>query len=110
MRTYERHLTKVVEWLNGFEVIRNYSIEKIVQKKFDLLGDSVTRAHLHNQKMMFLAQMLSTSLSYFSHFIVLAVAAWLVLRGEFTAGQFFIAISMIDQLSWPILGLSRMTP
>ncbi|HNY84681.1 MAG TPA: ABC transporter ATP-binding protein [Anaerolineaceae bacterium] len=109
VRTYEHHLTKVVEWLNGFEVIRNHSVEKIVQKKFDLLGDSVTHAHLQNQKMMFLSQMLSTSLSYFSHFIVLAVAAWLVLRGEFTAGQFFIAISMIDQLSWPILGLSRMT-
>ena len=108
VRTYEHHLTKVVEWLNGFEVIRNYSVEKIVQK-IRLAWDSVTHAHLQNQKMMFLSQMLSTSLSYFSHFIVLAVAAWLVLRGEFTAGQFFIAISMIDQLSWPILGLSRMT-
>lgn len=48
VRTYEHHLTKVVEWLNGFEVIRNYSVEKIVQKKFDLLGDSVTHAHLQN--------------------------------------------------------------
>ncbi|MGI6250145.1 MAG: ABC transporter transmembrane domain-containing protein [Anaerolineaceae bacterium] len=107
-KTYEDHLTKVVDWLNGFEAIKNYSIERVIQNKFDVLGAQVTQAHLYNQKMMFLSQTISTCLSYFSHFIVMVTAGWLVLRGEFSAGQFFVAVSMIDQLSWPILALSRM--
>ena len=45
-------------------------------------------------------------LSYFSHFIILVTAAFLVLYGDFTAGDFFIAVGMIDQLSYPIISLS----
>lgn len=50
--------------------------------------------------------LVSSSLSYLSHFIIIAFAGALVLRGEFSAGQFFVAIGMIDQLSMPILALS----
>jgi len=45
-------------------------------------------------------------LSYFSHFIILVFAAYLVLDGDFTAGDFFIAVGMIDQLPYPIISLS----
>ena len=36
----------------------------------------------------------------------MACAAWLVLIGEFSAGNFFVAIGMIDQLSYPLISLS----
>ena len=52
------------------------------------------------------AQLITTLMSYLSYFIVLACSAWLVLRGDFSAGDFFVAIGMIDQLSYPIISLA----
>ena len=53
------------------------------------------------------SQLITTLISYLSYFIVLVYAAWLVLRGEFTAGSFFVAIGMIDQLSYPLISLAE---
>lgn len=58
------------------------------------------------RKMGYLSRSLSALLSYLSHFVVLAFSAWLVLDGSFTAGHFFIAVGMIDQLSYPIISIS----
>lgn len=56
--------------------------------------------------MGYLTRTISALLSYFSHFIILVFAAYLVLKGDFTAGNFFVAVGMIDQLSYPIISLS----
>jgi len=56
--------------------------------------------------MGYLTRTISAMLSYFSHFIILIFAAYLVLSGDFSAGDFFIAVGMIDQLSYPIISLS----
>lgn len=50
--------------------------------------------------------LLTTLISYLSYFAVLAVSAWLVLAGDFSAGDFFVAIGMIDQLSYPLISLA----
>jgi len=103
---FENHLANVVEWLSGFELIKNYSVEKVILEKFDLSNQEIRNKGYAMRKMTYLAQLVTTCLSYFSHFIILIFAAWLVLHGEFTAGNFFVAISMIDQLSYPIISLS----
>ena len=46
-------------------------------------------------------------MSYVSYYLVLVAAGWLVLKGDFSAGDFFIAIGMIDQLSWPLISLAN---
>lgn len=45
-------------------------------------------------------------MSYLSYFIVLASSSWLVLSGTFSAGDFFVAVGMIDQLSYPLISLA----
>ena len=55
------------------------------------------------------SRLITTLISYLSYFIVLACATWLVLKGDFTAGDFFVAIGMIDQLSYPLISLSGIT-
>lgn len=45
-------------------------------------------------------------MSYLSYFIILACSAGLVLTGRFSAGDFFVAIGMIDQLSYPLISLA----
>ena len=32
--SFQKHLGNMVEWLSGFELIKNYSIEKVIARKF----------------------------------------------------------------------------
>lgn len=103
---FSRHLGKVTEWLSGLIVIRNFGASKPILSRFTATNQEIRKKHLEMLKLGYLSQTVSTCLSYLSHFIILAYAAWLVVEGHFSAGDFFIAVGMIDQMSWPILGIT----
>lgn len=103
---FEAHLAKFVDWLKGFELIKNFNIENKIMGKFRQSNARVFEADYRRQILNYRSWLISSSLSYLSHFIIVAFAAWLVLRGDFSAGRFFVAVGMIDQLSMPILALS----
>ena len=103
---FEAHLAKFVDWLKGFELIKNFNIENKIMEKFRQSNARVFEADYRRQILNYRSWLISSSLSYLSHFIIVAFAAWLVLRGDFSAGRFFVAVGMIDQLSMPILALS----
>lgn len=109
IRAVEGALSKVNDWLAGFEIIKNYSIERKIMGKFQQVNDDSMEKLLHDMQLGAVAQLLTTLISYLSYFIVLVCATWLVLNGEFTAGDFFIAIGMIDQLSYPLISLAAIT-
>lgn len=100
-------LAKVNDWLSGFEIIKNFAIERQVLKRFDAVNDAAMDKLLRDTTLGALAQLITTLISYLSYFIVLAVAASLVLQGRFSAGNFFVAIGMIDQLSYPLISLAE---
>lgn len=106
VETYEKHLSLLVDWLSGLEVIKNFGIENIVKNKFEENNSQVKNKGLNMRKVGYFSQLLTAILSYFSHFTILVFASYLVFKGEFSAGDFFISISMIDQLSYPILSLA----
>ena len=103
----EDNLTKVTDWLRGFEIIKNYSIESKILAKFNTANMLSMEKLLKDMSLGAVSQLITTLISYLSYFIVLVYAAWLVLRGEFTAGSFFVAIGMIDQLSYPLISLAE---
>lgn len=103
---FEAHLAKFVDWLKGFELIKNFNIENKIMGKFRQSNARVFEADYRRQILNYRSWLISSSLSYLSHFIIIAFAAWLVLRGDFSGGRFFVAVGMIDQLSMPILALS----
>lgn len=103
---FENHIKSITDWLNGFEIIKNFSIEKNIKEKFIESNDTTMEKNLKKRQLGYLARTISAMLSYFSHFIILVFAAYLVLSGDFSAGDFFIAVGMIDQLSYPIISLS----
>ena len=103
----EQCLSKVNDWLSGFEIIKNFSVEQKILKRFDAANDHAAEKMLHNATLGAVAQLITTLISYLSYFIVLACSTWLVLKGEFSAGDFFIAIGMIDQLSYPLIMLAN---
>ncbi len=106
VKQFEEHLKLVNDWLKGLEIIKNFSIEKKILERFNLSNDLTMSKSLKKKQISYLTRTVSAILSYMSHYIILTFAAYLVLRGEFTAGKFFVAIGMIDQLSYPIISLS----
>ena len=103
----ENNLTKVTDWLSGFEIIKNFSAENRIRSRFrDCNRDAMDKLH-RDTRLGALSQLLTTLISYLSYYIVLVFSGALVLRGDFSAGDFFIAIGMIDQLSWPLISLAN---
>lgn len=105
-KVFEAHLAKFTDWLNSFELIKNFSIENKILAKYRESNALVYATDYRRQILNYRFWLISSSLSYLSHFIIIAFAGVLILRGDFSAGQFFVAIGMIDQLSMPILALS----
>ncbi|MBO5914460.1 MAG: ABC transporter ATP-binding protein, partial [Clostridia bacterium] len=105
----EKALAKATDFLSGFEIIKNYSAEKKIISKFKSVNDTAMDKCLQENQLDAVAQLITTLISYLSYFIVLACSAWLVWKGDFTAGDFFIAIGMIDQLSYPLISLAGIT-
>lgn len=106
LRAVEENLSKVNDWLSGFEVIKNFSVERGVLQRFRASNDAAMEKLLRDAEVNILARLITTLISYLSYFIILACAAWLVLDSEFSAGDFFVAVGMIDQLSYPLISLS----
>lgn len=106
VKEFENHIKTMTDWLNGFEIIKNFSIEKNIKEKFIKSNNITMEKNLKKRQMGYLTRSISATISYLSHFIILVFAAYLVLKGDFTGGEFFIAVGMIDQLSYPIISLS----
>lgn len=109
IQAVEESLAKVNDWFSGFEIIKNYSVEKHIIDRFKTVNDEAMEKLLRDNQLGAVAQLITTLISYLSYFVVLVCATWLVLRGEFSAGDFFVAIGMIDQLSYPLISLAGIT-
>ena len=107
LKAVEDDLAKVNDWLSGFEIIKNFSIERQILSRFDESNTLTMDKLLRDTVLGAAAQLITTLISYLSYFIVLACSTWLVLSGEFSAGDFFVAIGMIDQLSYPLISLAE---
>ncbi len=107
LESVEENLAKVNDWLSGFEIIKNFSIERQILLRFDESNTLSMDKLLRDMVLGAAAQLITTLISYLSYFIVLASATCLVLLGEFSAGDFFVAIGMIDQLSYPLISLAE---
>lgn len=94
------------DWLSGFEIIKNSSIEQKILSRFDDSNTPLMDKLLRDTMLGATAQLMTTLMSYLSYFIVLASSSWLVLSGTFSAGDSFVAVGMIDQLSYPLISLA----
>ena len=106
IRAVEAVLTRVQDWLSGFEILKNFSVEQNVFQKFGEANNRAMKAMYRNAAWRAKSQLLTSLISYLSYFVILAFSAFLVWRGDFSAGDFFVAIGMIDQLSYPLISLA----
>lgn len=106
LKAVEDNISKLNDWLSGFEIIKNFSIERKIMEKFEESNENSMEKLLRDMQLGAVAQLITTLISYLSYFIVLVCATWLVIKGDFSAGDFFVAIGMIDQLSYPLISLA----
>ena len=78
----------------------------MIARKFRESNEEVSEKLFRFKKVTYLSKTITALLSYMSHFIVIVATAALVLNGDFSAGDFFIAVGLIDQLSYPIIAIS----
>lgn len=107
LEAVKENLAAVNDWLSGMEVIKNFSLEAKIMERFGKSCSNMTDRMWRDGKLGAVSQLLTTLISYLSYFIVLVCAAWLVVIGEFSAGDFFVAVGMIDQLSYPLISLAE---
>ncbi|MEG2058383.1 MAG: ABC transporter ATP-binding protein [Lachnospiraceae bacterium] len=106
IKAVSESIEKINDWLSGFEIIKNFSIEKKIMGKFEVVNDNSAKKFYADIRIGALSQLITTLISYLSYFIILACSAVLVWKGEFSAGEFFVAIGMVDQLSYPLISLA----
>lgn len=106
LQAVEDNLAAVNDWFSGFEILKNYAIEDRILRRFRQVNENTVNAMLKDAQLGNISRLITTLISYLSYFVVLACAAWLVLKGDFSAGDFFVAIGMIDQLSYPLISLA----
>lgn len=106
IKAVSENIEKVNDWLSGFEIIKNFSIENKIMDKFEAVNSNSTKKLYADIRIGAFAQLMTTLISYLSYFVILVCAAVLVLKGEFSAGDFFVAIGMVDQLSYPLISLA----
>ena len=107
LQAVEENLAKVNDWLEGIEIIKNFSVENKILDMFNQSNDKMMGKMLKDRNLSAVSGLVTTLISYLSYFIVLICATYLVLTGEFSAGDFFVAIGMIDQLSYPLISLAE---
>ena len=69
--SFQKHLGNMVEWLSGFELIKNYSIENVIARKFRESNKEVSDKLFRFKKVTYLSKTITALLSYMSHFIVI---------------------------------------
>lgn len=106
LKNMEGFLEKLNDFLQGFELIKNFSVERRIMDSFRKQNHKAMKSSYVNANTQSLVRIVSAIMSYFSYFVVVAFSAYLVLVGEFNPGEFFIAVNMIDQLSYPIIAIS----
>jgi len=106
MASVNTNLRELTDWLANFEVIKMFSIEKKITEKYTESNNIVMKKMMNNYSINYTSNLLTMLMSYVSHFLILALSAYLVLNGNFTAGTFFVSVGLIDQLSYPIISIS----
>lgn len=106
LKDMESFLEKLNDYLQGFELIKNFSIEDKIRERFIYENSRAMKSGYVSTNTQSFVRTISACMSYLSYFIVVAFSAYLVLKGDFNPGQFFIAVNMIDQLSYPIIAIS----
>ena len=102
-----RSLTaKLSDFLNGINIIRTYKTANIFTKEIKSENDKKNDADLKYQKTAVLSMTVDSILSQGVNFVILFYGAYLILKGNYTAGALFSTIQINSLMSFPFTQIS----
>lgn len=104
----QSHIDKLLKYLKGLEAIKNYSIEKEIDKHYTGSLDEVTRADMKRAFMRSLANGMSFFTTMISQAAILIYASYLLYTSEISAGTFVTIFSLVMVLRPPFYWISQL--
>ena len=93
---------KVKEFFSAFSVIKNYSVENQIIKRFDFFNSSVENSKEEADSSIAYVDVITRTSNSLIKFLLVGFGAVLVMNGEITIGIIFTAYSFTDQLVGPM--------
>lgn len=98
------------DFLSGYEVVRGFAIDSFILKKFRQENRRAANAKLRADRLVAVNESLADLLSTISIVVVVFVAAYMVLRGNITAGTLLALIQLSGTFSTPVLVIMQNFP
>ena len=100
------HFTqRIKEYFVAYPTIKNYSIEKTINDKFDQINAETEEAKFESDYALNLANTVGQLLSWFMQFIGVGLGLVLVIKGEIKIGTVIAAQSFANDLGMPLQSL-----
>lgn len=72
LEAVEENLSKVNDWLSGFEIVKNFSIEQSIIARFRAVNDNTMEKCLDDTQLGNISRLITTLISYLSYFFYCA--------------------------------------
>lgn len=108
VRTNKKHLEKLMKVLGGLEAIKNYSIEKEIDRVYGTSLNELTAIDIKRSFKRSLANGMSFFSTMFSQAAIILYSAVLLYGGELTSGEFVTVFSLVVILRPPFYWLSQL--
>lgn len=107
--TYSKNLSKFTqklkEYLQAYSTIKNYSIEKIILRKFNVINSKVEDSKFEYDCSLSLADSIGSLLTRFTTVMIIGAGLIMVSTGEILVGTVIAAQAFSDELATPLQGI-----
>lgn len=106
---YSKNLSKFTqklkEYLQAYSTIKNYSIEKIILRKFNVINSKVEDSKFEYDCSLSLADSIGSLLTRFTTVMIIGAGLIMVSTGEILVGTVIAAQAFSDELATPLQGI-----
>ncbi len=106
---YSKNLSKFTqklkEYLQAYSTIKNYSIEKVILQKFNLINSDVEDSKFEYDCSLSLADSIGSLLTWFTRIIIIGAGLIMVSTGEIMVGTVIAAQAFSEELASPLQGI-----
>lgn len=104
------YTAKVKDYLNGYEIIRSFSIPSYIFRKYTTINQKTADKKFASDKLLALNECLSDLLSSLSVIVVVFVSAYFVLKGSMSMGTLLALIQLSGTFVTPVVLLMQNLP
>ncbi|GAA0121830.1 MAG: ABC transporter ATP-binding protein [Clostridium argentinense] len=97
---------KLKDILNGYEIIKTFSIQKKIYSKYNNSNENVENTKYKFKKVNLLANYTSMGITYLTYFISLGFSGYLVLKNEISLGSMIASVNLVGNIVNPLAGMT----